>query len=369
MNFISRNTYQLHPMKYLFALVLLVGLFFPSSTLFAQLCPGGGTTFTTSVTFSNSWISGCATGISCTGGTTFDNRSTCEPTTSMDACAPAPSCTVNSQDGSDIWFNFYATGPIAIINVIPGVSFVSAIQAFSGGPGCGTLTEIGCVKASGPSSTATLNLSGLTMGQQYYFRVFGSAGPASQRTGTWCYCGTVGSSGAVLPVLLSSFKATAQKSKAELEWTTASELNSAGFEIERSVNATQYDIIGSVPAKGTSTQESYYRFSDLRPFPGINYYRLKITDRDARFSYSAIVSAKIEFPFSLNIYPIPTSGNLHIESARNDRISIFNLAGLLLKTVTLKKGRNEIDISKLPGGIYLIRQSTNSEIIKFQVLR
>lgn len=150
----------------------------------AQLCPGGGTTFATSVTFSHSWIAGCLDAVTCTGGTTFDNRISCEPTTSMDACAPAPTCTINSQDGSDIWFNFYATETSPVINVIPGASFVSAIQAFSGGPGCGSLTQIGCVKASGPGSISTLNLSGLTLGQQYFFRVFGSAGPASQRTGT-----------------------------------------------------------------------------------------------------------------------------------------------------------------------------------------
>src|SRR5687767_12484809 len=222
-------------MKYLFAHVLLAAIFIPFSALDGQLlCPGGGSTFATSVTFNQNWISGCLNVTNCSGGSSLDNRTACEPITTMDACAPAPSCTVNSQDGSDIWFNFYATGNTATINLIQNIAFVAAIQVFSGGPLCGTLTEIGCVKATGPNSAITLNLSGLTMGQQYYFRVFGSASAAAQRTGTYCFCGSAGLGSTVLPATLSHFEAIGKTGKIELNWITESESNSWFFEIERS---------------------------------------------------------------------------------------------------------------------------------------
>ena len=334
----------------------------------AQLCPGGGTTFANAVLFNQSWTSACTSGTSCTGGVILDNRVACEPTTTMDACAPVPSCTVNAQDGSDIWFKFYATGTTATLNLIQSVSFVATKQAFSGGPTCGGLTEIGCAKAAGPSSGVALNLTGLTLGQLYYFRVFGSASAASQRTGTYCFCGSAGLGSSVLPVVLSSFKAIAQKGKTLLNWTTESETNSRWFEIERSTDGSHYETIGKINAMGTTTAKTNYMFLDLTPFKGINFYRLKLVDLDYRFEYSNIVSAKIDFPVSLHIFPVPAANSLFVESATDNPIRIFNTSGYLIKIITVKKGRNKIDISDLPTGVYFIRQSSTAEAIKFQVL-
>jgi len=334
----------------------------------AQLCPGGGTAFANAVLFDQSWTSACSSGTSCTGGIILDNRVACEPTTAMDACAPGPSCTVNAQDGSDIWFQFYATGTTATLNLIQSVSFVATLQAFSGGPACGGLTEIGCAKAGGPSSGVTLNLTGLTLGQLYYFRVFGSASAASQRTGTYCFCGSAGLGSTVLPVVLSSFKAIAQNGKTLLNWITGSETNSRWFEIERSMDGSNYETIGKINAKGTTTSKTNYTFSDLTPFTGINFYRLKLVDLDNRFEYSSVVSAKIDFPVSLHIFPVPAANNLFVESATNNPIRIFNTPGYLIKTIAIKKGRNKIDISDLPAGFYFIRQSNIGNAIKFQVI-
>jgi hypothetical protein len=163
-----------------------------STETHSQLCPGGGTTFSTSVTFLQSWTSGCSGTTSCTGGIVLDNRSTCEPSTVMDPCAPTPSGTIPADNGSDLWFKFYATGTTAAIHVKQSVSFMAAVQAFSGGPTCGALTEIGSIVASGISVGVTLNLSSLTTGNAYYFRVFGSSSNSSQRTGTFCFCGSTG---------------------------------------------------------------------------------------------------------------------------------------------------------------------------------
>jgi len=80
----------------------------------------------------------------------------------MEACGPDPSCTTPSENGSDLWFKFYATGTTATIKVIQNIAFAAAIEAFSGSS-CGTLSEIGCVKAAGTTGGVTLNLSGLTV--------------------------------------------------------------------------------------------------------------------------------------------------------------------------------------------------------------
>src|SRR5690349_8269093 len=110
----------------------------------AQLCPGGGVDFNSAVTFDPAWIYGCNTGTSCNGGVSLSNRVACQPTAALDACAPAPSCGNIVTNASNVWFKFYAAGPTALISCFQNSSFVIGIQAFSGGPACGSLTELGC---------------------------------------------------------------------------------------------------------------------------------------------------------------------------------------------------------------------------------
>jgi hypothetical protein len=229
-------------------LLVLTGLFCLGKAGISQQCPGGGTTFATAVVFNQAWVSGCLTGTSCNGGIEFDNRAACEPTTAMDGCGPAPTCT-SATNGSDIWFSFYATSPSVTINVIQSISFIASIQAFSGSA-CGGLTQIGCALAGGPSSGVSLTLSGLSTGQQYYYRIFGSSNSASQRTGVYCFCGSVGLGSSVLPVQLSSFKAINNQNRISLSWSTATETNNQKFEIERSNDAVNFTSLASVNGKG-----------------------------------------------------------------------------------------------------------------------
>lgn len=335
----------------------------------AQQCPGGGTNFASSVTFSESWISGCVTGTSCNGGIEFDNRSACEPTTAMDACAPAPSCTNNAQDGSDIWFNFYGTSTTAVINVIQNVSFVACIQAFSGGPTCGSLVEIGYAKATGPSSGVTLNLSGLTVGQLYYYRVFGSASAVSQRTGTYCFCGSSGLGSFVLPVVLSSFTAITNNDNVLLKWSTASETNNRFFEIEHSTDGVNFSLLSCIAGRGTTTAASSYTYTHSSVSPGRHYYRLKQTDTDGRFSYSEIVTAVVARRNLLVLYPVPAKDKLVIEADEAMQHALYNSTGKLVTHISISTGKNHVPLAALPSGVYLLRSKNHPAPWKFSITR
>ncbi len=180
-------------MRFIFTFILLIAVSFKVS---AQGCPATNGTFATATLFAPNWITGCTNGTSCSGTpTTFDNRTTCQAITSMDACAPSPSCGTDANNASDLWFKFYATGTTATVSVNPSVSMKSAIQVFSvnqATPTCGSLVEIGCNLATSVSAGALVNLTGLVAGNLYYYRTFGSAAIASQRTGTFCFCGSAG---------------------------------------------------------------------------------------------------------------------------------------------------------------------------------
>lgn len=351
-------------------IIIALALIIICNTSNAQtLCPGGGTNFASSVVFNNSWISGCATGSSCTGGTEFDNRASCEPTTAMDACAPGPSCTTNSQDGSDIWFTFFAQSSTATINVIQNVSFVACIQAFSGGPTCGSLVEIGCAKAGGPSSGVVLNLTGLTVSQQYFFRVFGSASSASQRTGTYCFCGSVGLGSTVLPVTLSQFSVNDNGRNAELKWSTVSETNNLHFEIEKSIDGISFSKLAIVRGSTNSTSLKNYSYIDKGLAPGTYFYRLKQVDLNGRYTYSKIITVKIKSDGSLFIFPVPATDQVVIESVKILQADLYNSGGQLIKTIFLKQGKNFLQVSQFPPGIYWLKSKEENVTLKLVISR
>jgi hypothetical protein len=97
--------------------------------------------------------------------------------------------------------------------------------------------------------------------------------------------------GSALPVELLEFKATLVNNIVELNWTTVTEINNEKFEIERSINGTDFTKIGEKQGANNSTSTNHYKYSDeYLPNSDIVYYRLKQIDFDGKFEYSKIVS-------------------------------------------------------------------------------
>lgn len=93
----------------------------------------------------------------------------------------------------------------------------------------------------------------------------------------------------LLPITLSSFTGIAEEQSVMLHWTTAEELNSAQFIIERSPDASTFMPLGSVMAGGTTSTPQHYTFVDDEPL-ALNYYRLRQEDLDGQFSYSDMIA-------------------------------------------------------------------------------
>jgi hypothetical protein len=315
----------------------------------SQLCPGGGTNFSNAVFFDQSYVSACASGTSCTGGTIFDNRAACEPTTAMDACAPTPTCGTAANMGSDIWFKFYATGTSATINIIQNISFVASIQAFSGTPACGNLTQIGCIIAGGPSGGVTLNLTGLTQGALYHFRVFGTANSASQRTGTFCFCGTSGLSATVLPVRIVSLAAAYRQGRVELNWVADAGADISHFMVERSNGSGNFAQLGKVTGKAGLAAYSY--IDNIAQ--GGSTYRLKMVDRAGGFAYSGIVAIRNAATTNLSVQQ-QAGGWLLASCASAGNLTVYGTTGKLLFSAVVKKGANLLP-ANLAGGIYIAK--------------
>jgi hypothetical protein len=179
--------------------------------------------------------------------------------------------------------------------------------------------------------------------------------------------GTLADMTDIVPIELRSFTAFAKNSSVELLWSTASELNNRGFEVERSVNdQNNFVTIGFVDGKGNSTEINYYSFNDNPQLSGVNqiYYRLKQVDLDGTFSYSDIVSVSYDVPaeFVLNQnYPNPfnpsTTISYFVPKESFVSIKIYDFLGREVTTLVSEMksiGSYELrfDASNIPSGTY-----------------
>jgi hypothetical protein len=138
------------------------------------------------------------------------------------------------------------------------------------------------------------------------------------------------------------------------------------FTIEKSRNAEDWQIVNTVETAGNSTQPVSYTNIDENPYAGISYYRLKQTDFDGQYSYSAVRLVNIDdFKSSpINVYPNPSNGQITIEGSKTEIANhrIYNLqgqdVGALTKIVESSDFSLTLDISTLRKGMYLLETST-----------
>jgi hypothetical protein len=184
----------------------------------------------------------------------------------------------------------------------------------------------------------------------------------------------------ILPIMLLDFTAKLNGTRVDLNWKTSSESNSDHFEVERSTDASNYIMIARVLAKGYSSVISNYAAVDPIPVKGINYYRLKMVDKDAQFVYSKIVPIRIDNPVAVatQVRPNPFTGNVdvYITLTHNSPVdfNFLDISGksVYRKTVKGLKGFNWFtinDLEKLPAAPYILSISTDTETIVQKLIK
>ncbi|MDY0082059.1 MAG: T9SS type A sorting domain-containing protein [Ignavibacteriaceae bacterium] len=111
-----------------------------------------------------------------------------------------------------------------------------------------------------------------------------------------------------IPVELTSFAAQIINGYIRLDWTTATELNNSGFEIQKAFNSGDWNAIGFVPGYGTTTEKHLYSFDDKGLESGRYLYRLKQIDFDGTYKYSNIAEVEFVMPLEFKVeqnYPNP----------------------------------------------------------------
>lgn len=171
--------------------------------------------------------------------------------------------------------------------------------------------------------------------------------------------------GVVLPVTLTSFGATAGAAGVTLTWTTATEENNDRFEIERSSNALDWQVVGLVKGKGTSYSRQAYSFLDASALPDLSptlYYRLRQWDNHGLSEYSKAVAVRLKpLPPRIRLLGNPTTEHLQLEASglpmASLRLGIYAPDGSTVQEWPLPSGQPSrlisLPVAGLAPGVYI----------------
>lgn len=171
------------------------------------------------------------------------------------------------------------------------------------------------------------------------------------------------------PVNFIHFSGVRQSSLNKLSWSTATEMNNTGYDIQSSVDGVNWTTLAFVPSKaasGNSNVVLQYEYKDTRDALGNTYYRLRQVDVDGKYAFSSIVlikaTATTQFAIE-NVYPNPAKRNttLWIASPSKDQfnITVTDESGrkYLVRSAALETGSNaiQLNLSTLTAGNYFIK--------------
>ncbi|HEY6953361.1 MAG TPA: T9SS type A sorting domain-containing protein [Bacteroidota bacterium] len=192
------------------------------------------------------------------------------------------------------------------------------------------------------------------------------------------YTGAGTKCGGPLPVEFVSLTDQTTKNAVTLQWTTATETNTTGFEVERkSTTGTAWEKVGAVAGSGSSSSTKHYTFTDELVPPGRYEYRIKQLGSDGSVSYTPSVEAEVGlapkvFTLSQN-YPNPFNPTTTIEFtlAHDGRVilKIFDITGREVETL-LDEQRSAgfyeqvtFDASRLGSGTYFYRLESAGNVL------
>lgn len=290
-------------------------------------------------------------------------------------------------DGVDYSFFAYSGGNYSAATVTrPDVNRVSVNIEYNGSTGAGTpvnttFTDVVTITFQTLVPSGSSNLAWVT-----------TQAIADDQLTPWVAGAFTGLNSNPLPIQLASFSAaTLSPTQTKVSWSTASETQNYGFEVQRSANKTNgfASLAGSfVAGHGTTVDRHDYAYVDATASSGSFYYRLKQIDMDASVHYTEPIQpsgttdvkdrAPLVFALMQN-YPNPfnpsTEIKFSVENTGRATVRLYNILGA--EVATLFDGlaeagqyyRVRLDGSRLASGVYFYRlESQNKSDLKKMVL-
>ncbi len=173
-----------------------------------------------------------------------------------------------------------------------------------------------------------------------------------------------------VPVELTSFTAHREGADVLINWTTATEVNNLGFEIQKKYDLSNWHTLGFVRGFGNTTEAHSYSFTESSASPESQSYRLKQLDYNGAFEYSPEVKIEAVMPGEFTLeqnYPNPFNPSTKIRYALSQSsivtIQVIDILGNEIETlVSGEKPAGTYEFTwtadNLPGGVYFYRLYT-----------
>ena len=174
--------------------------------------------------------------------------------------------------------------------------------------------------------------------------------------------------GMPLAIKLDKIHAANMGSPNSINWNTTVEEDGDRFELQRSADGKSFHTIYERRANG---EPSRYTYMDHDPVKGMNYYRLRMTEANGHATFSETVTAFVKSSgFDVQAFPNPVSQELTVKvtgvQGADAAVQVTDVTGKVIRTVKMNGSVEQIDMSGLANGIYLIRYSdaSHAQIIK-----
>lgn len=167
----------------------------------------------------------------------------------------------------------------------------------------------------------------------------------------------------LLPVVMQDLSAELMDRHVDVNWKTSQERNTSHFIVERSSNGRTFEPIGRVDGTGNGVGLSDYKFTDVAPKPGVNYYRLQVIDQDGSSELTQMVSVMyIKGGIPMYVYPNPATETLQAAfDAQNSgtvRWRVLDTSGRVVdsgsESGNVGTNRITVPVSSLDAGSYLL---------------
>lgn len=176
-----------------------------------------------------------------------------------------------------------------------------------------------------------------------------------------------------LPVTLTSFGATPRATAVDVRWATATEHNSASFDVQRSADGITFSSLALVPAAGNSQVAKAYQYLDAAPLRTTGYYRLRQLDLDGQVAYSPVVAVSAvsaAAAVAVSFFPNPATDRATLQwnapAAGTGHWYLMTTAGQVVHTEAFaaQVGSNAraIDLGPYAAGTYVLTLETAGQV-------
>ena len=168
-----------------------------------------------------------------------------------------------------------------------------------------------------------------------------------------------------LPVRFAAINANLVSNIVKINWTSEVEINTVSYSIERSIDGINFSPIGKIFA----ANDGNYSWIDQTPANGVNYYRIKSTDKDGSVNYSSVVKVIRQFKFGITVFPNPVTNqklNLQLDGFELGQyaINIYNINGQLVSSTPVNMQNSSLSqtmtLPNIKPGIYQLEMTNGA---------